>query len=70
MFKTPTITTYNPSAANANWRDTTAAADVTVNVPSSGAGASTAVGALIGASGTSATAGNVSCIHWTQDAGL
>lgn len=70
MFKTPTITTFNPSAANANWRDTTAAADLTVNVPSSGAGAPTAVGALIGASGTSATAGNVSCIHWTQDAGL
>lgn len=36
MRTTPTITTYNPGAANANWRDLDNSADRTVNVPSYG----------------------------------
>jgi hypothetical protein len=32
MVATPTVTTYNPSAANANWRDATNTADRTVTV--------------------------------------
>jgi len=32
MRVTPTITTYNPTQANANWRDQTAAADLAVTV--------------------------------------
>lgn len=32
MFKTPTITTYNPTSANANWRDVTSGADRAVTV--------------------------------------
>lgn len=32
MRAAPSITTFNPSAANANWRDTTGAADVVVTV--------------------------------------
>jgi hypothetical protein len=36
MRATPTITTYNPSAANANWRNTTASSDINVVVSNTG----------------------------------
>ena len=32
MRAAPTVTTYNPAAANANWRDTTNGTDRTVTV--------------------------------------
>lgn len=68
MAGTPTITTYNPSAANANWRDITAGADSTVSVdPSTTIGAS---GVLIATSGTVTTLGDVLAIHATANAGL
>lgn len=66
MRSTPAITTYNPSAANANWRDITAAADVAVSVdPSTTVGVS---GVLIATSGTVATLGDVLAIHAVADA--
>lgn len=68
MAKTPTIITYNPSAANANWRDITAAADVTVSVdPASTIGVN---GVLIATSGTVSTLGDILAVHATADAGL
>ena len=65
-----TLTTYNPSAANANWRDTTAGSDLTAVVPTgASAGAPSTSGAFIGSS--TATAGtDISCIQWAIDAGL
>ncbi len=67
MRVAPTITTYNPSAANANWRDVTAAADVAVSVdPATALSAST--GVLIGTGATVATLGDALCIHATADA--
>lgn len=63
----PTVTTYNPSATNANWRNVTAGADVTVSVdPGSALSAST--GVLIATGATVANAGDVLCIHATVDA--
>lgn len=65
---TPTITTYNPSAANANWRDITAAGDATVSVDP---GATVGPGSVhIATSGTVATLGDVLAIHATAQAGL
>ncbi len=67
MRVAPTITTYNPSAANANWRDVTAAADVAVSLdPATALSAST--GVLIGTGATVATLGDALCIHATADA--
>ena len=66
MFKTPAITTYNPSAANANCRDITGASDVVVNVdPDTAIGAA---GVYIGTQTTSLTAGHHLCIQATADA--
>lgn len=70
MFSAPVVTTFNPSAANANWRDTTAGADVAVSVPGSGAGASSTGGVLIGASAGATLQNDSSCIHYTLDSGL
>lgn len=68
MRATPTIVTYNPSAANANWRDITAAADATVSVnPSSTMGDASV---LLATSGTVATLGDILAIHYTADARL
>jgi hypothetical protein len=62
------ITTYNPTSANANWRDETASADVTVSVdPSTAAGGT---GIEVGTSSTVATSGDNLCIHATYDSGL
>lgn len=61
MRTAPTITTFNPSAANANWRDATNALDRTVTVGTAGEGAFV----LSGASGAAA-ANNI--IHYTASA--
>lgn len=62
MMTTPTVTTYNPSASNANWRDVTAGADATVSVDPATAIGST--GVLIATSGTVTALGDVLCIHY------
>lgn len=68
MRANPAITTYNPSAANANWRDITAAADATVSVdPSSTIGQT---GVLIATSGTVTALGDILAIHALADASL
>lgn len=66
MYAAPTFTTFNPSAGNANWRDITAGADVTVSVdPGSGLGST---GVLLATSGTVATLGDILAIHYTASA--
>lgn len=68
MRTTPTITTFNPSAANANWRDITASADATVSVdPATTIGSK---GVIIATSGTITTLGDVLAIHYTAEAAL
>jgi hypothetical protein len=67
MNSTPTITTYNPSAANANWRDETSSSDVTVNLPSA---AKSSAAFTIAAASTIANVGDLACVHYTADAGL
>lgn len=68
MRATPTITTYNPSAANANWRDITAAADVTVSVdPGSCLGPR---GVMIATTAAVTTLGDILAIHVTANARL
>jgi hypothetical protein len=65
----PTVTTYNPSAANANWRNVTAGADATVSKdPASALSEST--GVLLATSGTVASLGDILCIHAVADAAL
>lgn len=66
MRTTPTITTYNPSAGNANWRDITAASDVTVSVDPGSTLADS--GVLIATSGTIANLGDILAIHYSADA--
>jgi len=68
MRASPTVVTYNPSAANANWRDITAAADATVSVDPASTKSET--GILIATSGTIATLGDILAIHYTADARL
>lgn len=67
METSPTITTYNPSVANANWRDITAAADVTVSVDPGSTKSST--GFQLATSGTVTTLGDILCIHYVADTG-
>jgi hypothetical protein len=67
MIATPTITTYNPSNTNANWRDVTAGSDVTVNTTRNAVTNST--GVLIDAN-ASATTNDFCCIHVVADARL
>lgn len=59
----PTITTYNPSVANANWRDSTGAADRTVTVGTIGETSFV----ISGASGVAST---TNLIHWAAAAEL
>lgn len=62
------VTTYNPSAANANWRNVTAGTDVAVSVdPASSKGPN---GVLLTTGATVANAGDVLCIQTTIDSGL
>lgn len=63
MYATPTITTFNPSANNANWRDVTAAGDITVSVDSVSAKSPT--GFIIQTAGTVTALADVLCIHYT-----
>lgn len=68
MRTLPTIVTYNPSEANANWRDITASADATVSVdPAATKGTD---GVLLAMSGTVTTQGDVLGIHATANARL
>jgi hypothetical protein len=67
MRTTPTITLFNPAAANAQVRDVTAAADCTA----SAAAASSTMGFLVTATGNAGSAvGNQLAIHHTSDAEL
>jgi hypothetical protein len=65
MFASPTVTTFNPVSANANWRDTTGGADLTVTVDPVGQKGNT--GVMITSATASAAAHNV-CIQATFDA--
>lgn len=68
MRVNPTITTYNPSAANANWRDKTNNTDIVVSVdPDSAIGRA---GVMIGSQTTALTAGRRCYIHATASAEL
>ena len=69
MVMAPAITTYNPSAANANWRNITAAADVAVAVDP-GSALSSSSGVLIATSATVTTLGDILAIHAVRDASL
>ena len=66
MRVAPTITTYNPSVANANWRDVTAAADVVVSVDPGTAASANEV--FIATTGTVTTLGDILAIHVFADA--
>ncbi len=68
MRGTPSIVTYNPSAANANWRDITAGSDVTVSVDP--ATTISDGGVLIATSGTVATLGDILAIHYLAKSAL
>ena len=68
MRAAPTITTFNPSASNANWRDITAASDVTVSVDP--ATTISDGGVLLATSGTVANLGDILAIHYKADARL
>src|SRR5262245_24847474 len=63
MRAAATITTYNPSAANANWRDTTNSADRTVTVADQSESGFT----VTGAAGAAAA---LNYIHWQAVADL
>lgn len=61
MAYAPTVTTYNPASANANWRDITAAADRTATVSNVGVNNFTITGA-------GGAANSVNCIHYSATA--
>lgn len=66
MRAAPTLTTYNPNAANAQVRDRTAAADCSAT-----ATASYDRGFRAAATGAAGTAvGNLLCVHWTATADI
>jgi len=68
MRATPTIVTYNPSAANANWRRISASSDATVQVdPETTISAS---GVFITEQTTALVVGARYYIHATADAGI
>jgi hypothetical protein len=68
MVSSPSITTYNPSASNANWRDVTAGADVTVSVDPSSAKSVSGVEIATGATVT--TLADSLCIQASADSRL
>jgi hypothetical protein len=68
MAASPTITTYNPSAANANWRNITAGADVAVSVDP--ASTKSQDGIHIATGGAVGTAADKIAIHAVADAGV
>lgn len=66
MWSAPTITTFNPSAANANWRDVGGASDAVVLVdPVTG---KSATGVMLGEQTTAPTAAHNYCIPAVADA--
>lgn len=67
LYAAPTITTYDPSASDANWRDVTGSAGVTVSVDPATAKGTTGFEITTGA-GT--TAAHVLCIHYLADSGI
>ena len=67
FYPTPTVTTYNPSAANANWRDVTGSADIAATVDPSTAIGPTGVEVT---SASEATLGHNLCIHAVLDGSL
>lgn len=68
MRSTPSVTTFNPSASNANWRDATASADFTVSVdPNSSASADHTT---IGSTAQTGVSGDYYYIHGVADAGI
>ena len=68
MASSPAITTYNPSAANANWRDVGGASDAVVSVDPAGAKGTT--GVMLGEQTTALIATHNLCIHATANARL
>lgn len=68
MRTTPSITTYNPVSANANWRNVTQSSDVTVTID--GAGSLGTTGVLLSTSGAISTPGDLLAIQYSADAGL
>jgi hypothetical protein len=63
-----TVTLYNPSAANASWRDVTAASDVAMTIdPATSKGGT---GVFVTSASTIATAGDVVCGHAVFDSGF
>lgn len=68
MRAAPSVTTYNPSAANANFRDVTAGSDVPVSVDPAGCISNT--GVMIAAGATIVSLGDAIAIHATFDARL
>ncbi len=68
MRASPTIITFNPSAANANWRDITGAADFTVVVDTGTS--KSLMGVNIGSGSISATVAHACAIHAFADANL
>lgn len=68
MRATPAITTYNPSATNANWRDVTGAGDVLVLVDTNSAKSSK--GVFIGSQTTALTAVHNLYIQAAADSGI
>jgi hypothetical protein len=68
MALTPTITTYNPGAANGSWRDVTGSSDAVVSIDPAAAKGLT--GVMIGEQTTALTAAHNLCIHATADGRL
>jgi hypothetical protein len=68
---TPTVGTFNPSAVNVNWRNTTGGADIAVSVPAIGsAGGLTSKSLTVSASAGSASAGDIDCVGWFVDTNI
>lgn len=68
MRATPSVTTYNPSQSNGNWRNLTAGSDATLSLdPGTTIGQG---GVLVAASGTVTSIGDILAIHATADARL
>jgi hypothetical protein len=68
MYAAPTITTYNPAAANANFRDVTGSSDVVVQVDVSSAKGT--YGFELGTQTTALTAAHDLCIGYAADSGI
>lgn len=63
----PTVTTYNPSDTNSDWRDITKAVDIPATIDPAGAKGGTGVQVATQQSGTFAYPGDQLCIHVVYD---